>query len=169
MFFYLLQKTAVSKPQLLHAPLRTRRSEPNMDTRVSLSIPACQRKTTWRRRLQMGPKENPTHHSLDRTQQVAIFRLRTGHCQLLALLFRLKISHTDECPCGTGQQTPSPVLKSCPTFDSLRRQAWPSATDFHEKLWESAGSLRRSADVALQTGLVMRYSAPWTWQISCRH
>ena len=40
------------------------------------------------------------------------------------------------------------VLQSCPTFDTLRRQAWPSATDLHEKLWGSAGSLRRTADFA---------------------
>ena len=35
-------------------------------------------------------------YQLDRTQQVTIFRLRTGHCQLLSHLVRLKISHTDE-------------------------------------------------------------------------
>ena len=64
-----------------------------------------------------------------------ILRLRTGHCQLLSYLHRLKISHSDECPCGTGPQTSNHILQSCPTFDALRRQTWPSPVDAHRKLW----------------------------------
>jgi hypothetical protein len=109
-------------------------------------------KTTWRQRLQLGSEEDNIQ-KLERAQQVTIFRLRTGHCQLLSHLYRLKISHTDECPCGTGPQTPAHILQSCPTFDSLRRQTWPSEVDLGEKLWGSAGSLRRTADFTSQTGL----------------
>ena len=82
-----------------------------------------------------------------------IFRLRTGHCQLLSHLHRLKISHSDECPCGTGPQTPNHILQSCPTFDDLRRQTWPSPVEAHMKLWGLAETLRQTADFTLLTGL----------------
>ena len=49
-----------------------------------------------------------------------LHRLRTGHCQLLSHLHRLNISHSDEYPSGTGPQTSSRILQSCPTFDTLR-------------------------------------------------
>ena len=88
-------------------------------------------------------------HQLDRAAQVTIFRLRTGHCQLLSHLHRLNISHSDECPCGTGPQTPNHILQSCPTFDSLRRQTWPSPVEAHRKLWGPVETLRQTADFAL--------------------
>ena len=85
---------------------------------------------------------------LDTAAQVTMFRLRSGHCQLLSHLHRLKISHSDECPCGTNLQPPLPppphthshthtyhhhhhhhTLKSCPTFNALRGQSWPSPVD----------------------------------------
>ena len=88
-------------------------------------------------------------HQLDRAAQVTIFRLRTGHCLLLSHLHRLKISHSDECPCGTGPQTPNHILQSCPTFDYLRRQTWPSPVEAHRKLWGPVETLRQTADFAL--------------------
>ena len=78
-------------------------------------------RTEWQQRLDIGTEEDSIHQ-LDRAAQVTIFRLRTGHCQLLSHLHRLKISHSDECPCGTGPQTPNYILQSCPTFDDLRCQ-----------------------------------------------
>ncbi|XP_070206584.1 inactive heparanase-2-like [Littorina saxatilis] len=109
-------------------------------------------RAAWRERLHLGAEEDDIHQ-LDRKQQVAIFRLRTGHCQLLSHLYRLKISHTDQCPCGTGPQTPEHVLQACPTFDTLRRQTWPSEVQLREKLWGTAASLRPTAGFALNTGL----------------
>ena len=52
-------------------------------------------------------------HQPDTAAQVTIFRLRTGHCQLLSHLHRLKISHSDKCPCSTGPQTLNHILQSC--------------------------------------------------------
>ena len=109
-------------------------------------------RAAWRERLHLGAEEDNIRQ-LDRKQQVAIFRLRTGHCQLLAHLYRLKIAHTDECPCGTGPQTPEHVLQTCPTFDALRRQTWPRDVELQEKLWGTAASLRLTADFATNTGL----------------
>ncbi|KAK7112004.1 hypothetical protein V1264_011526 [Littorina saxatilis] len=83
---------------------------------------------------------------------------KAGHCRLLSHLYRLKISHTDQCPCDTGPQTPEHVLQACPTFDTLRRQhrgrqTWPSEVELREKLWGTAASLRPTAGFALNTGL----------------
>ena len=92
----------------------------------------------WREKLQVEVEKDAIHH-LERAQQVAIFRLSTGHCQLLSHLYRLNISHTDECPCGTGPQNPAHVLQSCTTFDSLRREFWSGAVELQEKLWGNGG------------------------------
>ena len=109
-------------------------------------------RTEWRQRLETGTEEDSINQ-LDRAAQVRIFRLRIGHCQLLSHLHRLKISHSDECPCGTGPQTPNHILQSCPTFDALRRQTWPSPVDAHRKLLGPVETLRQTVDFALLTGL----------------
>jgi hypothetical protein len=105
-----------------------------------------------RERLHLGAEEDNIYQ-LDRKQQVTIFRLRTGHCQLLSHLYRLKISPTDQCPCGTGTQTADHILQTCPTFDTLRRQTWPSAVDLQEKLWGTAVSLKLTVEFVLNTGM----------------
>ena len=109
-------------------------------------------RTEWRQRLGIGTEEDSIHQ-LDGAAQVIIFRLRIGHCQLLSHLHRLKIFHSDECPCGTGPQTPNHILQSCPIFDALRLQTWPSPMDAHRKLWGPVETLRQTADFALLTGL----------------
>ena len=109
-------------------------------------------RTEWQQRLDIRTEEDSIHQ-LDRAAQVTIFRLRTGHCQLLSHLHRLKISHSDECPCGTGPQTPKHILQSCPTFDDLRRQTWSNPVEAHRKLWGPVETLRQTADFALLTGL----------------
>ena len=108
--------------------------------------------TEWRQRLDIGTEQDSIHQ-LDRTARVTIFGLRTGHCQLLSHPNRLKISHSDECPRGTGPQTPNHILQSCPTFDALRRQTWPSPVDAHRKLRGPVETLRQTVDFALLTGL----------------
>ena len=109
-------------------------------------------RTEWRQRFDIGTEDNSIHQ-LDREAQVTIFRLRTGHCQLLSHLHRLKISHSDKCPCRTGPQTPNHILQSCPTFDALRCQTWPSPEDANRKLWGPVETLRQTADFVLLTGL----------------
>ena len=109
-------------------------------------------RTEWRQRLDIGTEEDSIHQ-LDRAAQFTMFRLRTGHCQLLSHLHRLNISHSDECPCGTGPQTPNHILQSCPTFDDLKRQTWPSPVEAHRKLWGPVETLRQTTYFALLTGL----------------
>ena len=92
-------------------------------------------------------------NNLTRKQQVTIFRLRTGHCRLLSHLYKLKISHTDECQCGTAPQTPEHLLQNCPLFGELRQATWPEGLEFKEKLWGPAETLRLTADFIARTQL----------------
>ena len=105
----------------------------------------------WQQCLDNGTEEDSIHH-LDRAAHVTIFRLRTGHCQLLSHL------QTENFPLRRmsmrqGPQTPNYILQSCPTFDDLRRQTWPSPVEAHRKLWGLVETLRQTADSALLTGL----------------
>ena len=113
-----------------------------------------------KKQLQDGVATTPRHwdkedsiHQLDRAAQVTIFTLRTGHCQLISHLHKLNISHSDKCPCGTGPQPLNHILQSCPTFNALRRQTWPSPMDAHRKFWGPVETLRQTVDFALLTGL----------------
>ena len=110
------------------------------------------KKQLWRQRLDIRTEEDSIDQ-LNRAAQVTIFRLKTGHCQLLSHTHRLKISNSDECPCGRGPQTPNHILQSCPTFHALRRQTWSSPVDAHRKLWGLVQTLQQTADFALLTGL----------------
>ena len=80
--------------------------------------------------------EDTSLEGLERWEQTIIFRLRTGHCQLLSHMHRLKLSHTNECPCGTGIQDPPHILQDCPTHTPLRTRLWPPGADLDEKLWD---------------------------------
>ena len=119
---------------------------------LSTPLDSLQLRTEWRQRLDIGTEEDNIHQ-LDRAAQVTIFRLRTGHCQLHSYLHRLNISHSDQCPCGTGPQIPSHILQSSQTFDAFRRQTWPSLVDAHRKLWGPVETLRQTVDFALLPGL----------------
>ena len=84
--------------------------------------------SSWRARI--GPRDKDETDHLTRRQQTIIFRLRTGHCRLLAHLNRIRIAHTNECPCGTKSQTPEHILQSCPIHDELRQATWPDGETY---------------------------------------
>ena len=99
----------------------------------------------WRQHPDIGTEEDSIHQ-LDRAAQVTIIRLITGHCQLFSHLHRLKISHSDECPFGTSPQTPNHILQSCPTFNALWHQTWPSLVNAHRKLWGPVKTLTHQTE-----------------------
>ena len=74
----------------------------------------------WKERLNVE-RETDALATMTREQQVQMFRLRTGHCGLLAHLYRIGRSHTDQCPCGTGVQDVDHLLQTCPTYKDLRQ------------------------------------------------
>ena len=67
------------------------------------------------------------------TQLNTILWLRTGnnrHHQN-----RIGLSHTPECPCGTGFQNSEHMLQSCPLHREVLNKAWLRRRTIEEKLW----------------------------------
>ena len=96
--------------------------------------------------------EEDSIHPLYRAAQVTILSLRTGHCQLLFYLHRLTVSHSDECPCGTGPY-PQPHPAVLPHLRRFQTPDMAQSSGYHRKLWELVETLRQTADFALLIGL----------------
>ena len=65
-------------------------------------------------------------HKINMSDQVVLFRLRTGHNKMNAHIFnKLKIAETDGRPCNTGPMNTEHVLRHCPAHKDLRRELWP--------------------------------------------
>ena len=91
---------------------------------------------------------------LTRREQVTVFRLRTGHNRLNYHLYsKLRIGHTEQCPCGTGSQTTEYLLQFCPTYEPLRKGIWPDHTPVARKLYGSLRDLRCTATFIGETGI----------------
>ena len=82
-----------------------------------------------------------------------MFRLRTGHCGLLAHLYRIRHSHTDQCPYDTGVQDVHHLLQACPSYLEERRAYWPEEVDLSQKLWGTPEDLHRTTDFIAATML----------------
>ena len=101
--------------------------------------------TKW---LQQHPRFNraDSYYLLTRSEQVVIFRLRTGHNRLNHHMHtKFGIGQSDQCPCETGSMTTEHLLQSCPRHDDLRNQTWPKATSVARKLYGDLRDLRRTA------------------------
>ena len=98
------------------------------------------------------PSDDQMPH-LQRHQQTTIFRLRTGHCRLRAHMYRLGLSHTPDCPCETGPQTPEHILQSCPLHQDTRTQHWPHGATLAEQLWGTKRDLETTTNFITQTRL----------------
>jgi len=94
------------------------------------------------------------YYSLTRREQVSIFRLRTGHNRLNYHMYtKLRIGQTEQCPCGTGNQTTEHLLQSCPLYEALRKQTWPDTTPVAQKLYGSLEDLQSTATFTAETGV----------------
>lgn len=106
--------------------------------------------------LQQHPQHNrkDPFHLLSRSEQVLIFRLRTGHNRMNHHLYtKFKIGQTDQCPCQTGSMTTEHLLQSCPLHDGLRHQIWAEETTVQRKLYGSLEDLQRTATFAQRAGV----------------
>ena len=115
------------------------------------TIPKIKQHSKWRVE---HPRYNKTDHYylLTRQEQVTVFRLRTGHnCLNHHLYSKLRISHTEQCPCGTGSQTTEHLLQSCPLYELLRKGIWPDHTPIAHKLYGSLGDIRCTATFIEET------------------
>ena len=101
------------------------------------TIMKAKQRSKWRHKHQRYNKADP-YYLLTRREQVTVFRLRTGHNSLNYHLYsKLRIGHTEQCPCGTGSQTTEHLLQSFPTYESLRKGIWPDHTPVARKLYGS--------------------------------
>ena len=69
------------------------------------------------------------------------------------LYSKLRIGHTEQCPCGTGSQTTEHLLESCPIYEPLRKGIWPDHTPVARKLYGSLRDLRCTATFIEETGV----------------
>ena len=103
--------------------------------------------------------EHPRYNKADsylliRREQVAVFKFRTGNNRLNFHLYsKLRIGHTEQCPCGTGSQITEHLLQSCPIYEPLRKGIWPDHTPVARKLYDSLGVLRCTATFIEETGV----------------
>ena len=106
-------------------------------------------KSTYRTKWESehpGHQKDDAYYKLDRREQVAIFRLRTGHNRLKYHLFnKLKIGDTDECNCRTGKMTAKHLLQDCPTYAEQRKIFWPTPASFEDKLYGDINKLKLTA------------------------
>ena len=85
------------------------------------TILRAKQRSEWRHEHALYSKAGP-FYLLTRREQVTVFRLRTGHNHLNYHLYsKLRISHIEQCPCGTGSQTTEHLLQSCPIYEPLRK------------------------------------------------
>ena len=96
------------------------------------------------------------YYSLERSEQVLLFRLRTGHNRLNDHMYRvLRIGRSVMCPCNTAPMTSAHVLQECPSHGASRRAIWPQPTPLEEKLYGNLANLRRTVEFIKISGLII--------------
>ena len=88
------------------------------------------------------------------TEQVILFRLRTGHNRLNAHMYnKFKVGESETCPCYADIKTAEHLLQHCPLHDAMRRDTWPEPTLLRDKLYGNLEELRRTAAFVRATGI----------------
>ena len=87
------------------------------------------------------------------SEQVILFRLRTGHNRLNAHMYnKFKVGESDMCPCNADIMAAEHLLHHCRLHDALRRDMWPEPT-LRDKLYGNLEELRRTAAFVRATGI----------------
>jgi len=60
-----------------------------------------------------------------------------------------------DAPVGEPSQTAEHILQHCPNYSNLRKQRWPTTTDFADKIYGPTEALRTTAEFMIQTGLAL--------------
>ena len=109
-------------------------------------------KKKWK---QQHPNYNQSDslHKLNGTEQVILFRLRTGHNRLNAHMYKFMVGESEMCPCNADIMTAEHLLQHCPLHDAMRRDTWPDPTLLRDKLYGNLEELRRTADFVRATGI----------------
>ena len=115
------------------------------------TIIKAKEQSRWKQQHPRHNRADP-YYLLTRREQVAIFRLRTGHNRLRHHLFtKFHIGESEQCPCKTGSQTTEHLLQSCPLYRTHRDRTWPEPTPVARKLYGGLEDLRRTATFIAET------------------
>ena len=111
-------------------------------------------KKKWK---QQHPNYNQSDslHKLNSTEQVILFRLRTGHSRLNAHVYKFKVGESEMYPCNADIMTAEHLLQHCPLCDAMtmRWNTWPEPTFLRDKLYGNLEELRRTAAFMRATGI----------------
>ena len=98
------------------------------------------------------PQQQDSYHQLTRSDQTAIFRLRTGHNRLNQHLNRvMKIISSLIYSCGEAEQDTVHILQTCKNHQALRKEIWPLPTTLQEKLYGPADALQKTTRFVAET------------------
>ena len=110
-------------------------------------------KEKWKRQ-HPNSNQSDSHYTLSRTQQVILFRLRTGHNRLNAhMCSKFMVGESEMCRCNADIMTAEHLLQHCQLHDALRRDVWPEPIPLTDKLYGNLEELRRTAAFVRATGI----------------
>ena len=90
-----------------------------------------------------SPNPNDSINKLNRSEQVAIFRLRSGHAPLNKHLTRIGAKNNPLCPlCGVYEETVKHHLFECFALTDLRREYLPEQPDTENTLYGAPEALK---------------------------
>ena len=116
-------------------------------------IKTLSKKKKWKQQLQ-NYNQSDSLHKLNRTEQVILFRLRTGHNRLNThMCNKFKVSESEMCPCNADIMTAEHLLQHCRLHYVMRRDTWPEPTFLRDKLYRNLEELRRTAAFVRATGI----------------
>ena len=119
------------------------------------SISYKEKKTLVKALMRPQPTRD-AFHFLERQQQVAIMRLRTGHCRLNGHMHRkLKLAPSPTCSCGLEDQTPEHILQTCPRLQGHRDTVWPTPTSLQTKLYGCRQDLEKTASFIIMAEVAL--------------
>jgi ribonuclease HI len=85
------------------------------------------------------------YYIMNRSEQVIILRLRTGHNRLRSHMYtKFKIGNTAMCTCGQVTQTAEHILQECSEYETLRQTHWPEETTLESKLYGPLYELQKT-------------------------
>jgi ribonuclease HI len=94
------------------------------------------------------------YHNMNRSEQVVIMRLRTGHNRLRSHMYtKFKIGTSATCTCGQAPQTAGHILQDCHEHDALRQTYWPTETTLMTKLHGPLQELQKTVRFVQETTL----------------
>ncbi|XP_053384430.1 uncharacterized protein LOC128546121 [Mercenaria mercenaria] len=100
--------------------------------------------------------EEDAFHLLDRSEQVMMVRLRSGHNKLNAHMYKkYRLAPSQTCPCGEEDQTAEHILQRCKKHNQERAATWPIDTSIHQKLYGGIEDLRQTTSFIEAAGLTV--------------